>query len=95
MRMKLSCRGGHLKRNKSILNCGRPVTQLMRDSLGSAEMPERRKRRLKPSVQVEIAVGPPSHPPRKLQWLSRIVSSAFTHWSRWRSSLRRTRNTGN
>jgi hypothetical protein len=33
--MKLSWRGGRLKKERLSLDCGRRTTQLMRDSLGS------------------------------------------------------------
>ncbi len=52
-------------------------------------MPERRRRPLKPSLQVEIEVARAGQPTRKVRWLSRIVSSILTFWYRWRGRWRR------
>jgi len=51
-------------------------------------MPERRTRRLKPSVQVEIQVARAGQPSRKVTWLSRIVGPILTFWYRWRGRWR-------
>ncbi len=47
-------------------------------------MPERRTRRLKPSVQVDTEVARPGQPSRKVRCLSRIVSSILSFWYQWR-----------
>ncbi len=52
-------------------------------------MAERRTRRLKPSMQAEIEVARAGQPNRKVRWLSRVVSSIFTLWYRWRRGWRR------
>ncbi len=58
-------------------------------------MPERRTRRLKPSVQVDTEVARPGQPSRKVRWLSRIVSSILTLWYQWRRRWRRAMDSGN
>ena len=58
-------------------------------------MPERRIRRLKPSMQVEIELARAGQPSRKVRWLSRIVSPILTLWYRWRRRWRRGTDSGN
>ena len=64
--------------------------QLRRVSLGSV-MSEHRKRRLKPSVQVDIEVSRLDRSVRKLGWPSRITSAVLTRWVRWGIRSRRAR----
>jgi len=54
-------------------------------------MSEHRKRRLKPSVQVDIEVSRLDRSVRKLGWPSRITSAVLTRWVRWGIRSRRAR----
>src|SRR5689334_21822404 len=54
-------------------------------------MSEHRKRRLKPSVQVDIEVSGPDRSVHKLGWPSRITSAVLTPWVRWGIRSRRAR----